>query len=129
VTSPPRVYIVEDDAIIAMELEERMQQMGCVVCGSSARAETALCEVPRFEPDLVLMDNQLTGPMSGMELALRLRRTLPVPIVFLSADPSLAFPTVAPQRIAFVRKPFAASTLRSAVDAVLGGQLTAADAC
>ena len=55
--------IVEDDSIIAMELQERLQGRGYNVCGVSASGQDAIHQANRLRPDLVLMDIRLRGAM------------------------------------------------------------------
>jgi CheY-like chemotaxis protein len=80
--SKVRVYVVEDEALIAMELQDRLAALGFEPCGHSTRAEAALEDIPRLDPDLVLMDVNLAGAMSGVDAACLLReRRLPVILV------------------------------------------------
>jgi CheY-like chemotaxis protein len=79
-----RIFIVEDEALIAMELEDRLVSLGHEVCGHALRGEEALARIPAARPDLVLMDVNLGRGLSGLEVADRLAGQ-PVRIVFLSA--------------------------------------------
>src|SRR5262245_65628877 len=83
--SKPRIYLVEDEALIAMELSDRLTDLGYAVCGRAAYGEKALEEIPVVRPSIVLMDIQLAGKLTGIETALRLRPQIDVPVVFLSA--------------------------------------------
>ncbi|MBX5462592.1 MAG: PAS domain-containing protein [Steroidobacteraceae bacterium] len=83
--SPTRVFVVEDEALIAMELRDRLTDLGYVVMGTASRGEQALEAIPACAPDVVLMDVRLAGTLTGIETAARLRPHLDVPIIFLSA--------------------------------------------
>jgi len=85
-----RVFVVEDEALIAMELVDRLQELGYVVCGRALRGDQALERIPAAEPDLILMDINLGPGPSGIEVAERLRASSDVPVLFLTAysDPS-----------------------------------------
>ncbi len=79
------VLIVEDESIVAMELEEQIKQLECCVMGpvSTAAAALQLCEAN--VPDLVLMDIRIGGPQDGIEAAQTLRRRFGVSIIYLTA--------------------------------------------
>jgi PAS domain S-box-containing protein len=80
-----RIYLVEDEALLAMEISDRLTQLGYEVCGQAARGEQALEEIPQVRPDIVLMDIRLAGKLNGIDTAAKLRQHLNVPVVFLSA--------------------------------------------
>ena len=80
-----RIFIVEDESLIAMEIADRLKELGYGVCGQSARGEKALPQILEVRPDLVLMDIRLAGDWTGVETASRLRQTCDIPIVYLTA--------------------------------------------
>jgi PAS domain S-box-containing protein len=82
---PCNIFIVEDEALIAMEIKDRLKGLGYKVCGVAARGEVALPEIARAKPDLVLMDIHLAGEMNGIETAARLARTSDIPVIYLTA--------------------------------------------
>ena len=51
-----KILVVDDEAIITMQLEERLSAMGYTVTGMAASGEDAVDKARRFRPDLVLMD-------------------------------------------------------------------------
>jgi CheY-like chemotaxis protein len=84
---PLRVLIVEDEVIIAMEIQLRLENAGFEVCGIAATGEKAIGDVREKSPDVVLMDITLRGSMDGLEAAERIRAEGGRPaIVFLSAS-------------------------------------------
>lgn len=103
-----RVFIVEDEALIAMELADRLGISGYVICGRVARGEDALDGIPQANPDVVLMDVRLAGVLTGVETAVKLREASDVPIVFLSAntDPSALASGEIIKPAGYVSKPF-----------------------
>lgn len=113
------VYVVEDEAIIALEIEERLRDAGIDVCGSCADPEVAFEEILRFKPSLVLMDVNLGSKVDGIELAARCRSVLPVKVVFLTAyaDVKMMYPEIVGERV--LGKPFDTRSLLSAVGAAL----------
>ncbi len=86
------ILIVEDDAILAMNLERMVTLQGHNVRGPVASGEDALAFLEEEKVDLVLMDIELAGTMNGIAAAEIISRTFDIPIVFLtgfSHDPLL----------------------------------------
>lgn len=119
--STTRIYIVEDDALIAMELIDRLTRLGYEICGKAARGEQALEEILRINPDIVLMDICPAGELNGIDTAARLRRLLNVPIVFLSAfsDAKLVEEAVGSGVFGYLLKPFEEHELHATLQAAL----------
>lgn len=80
-----RILIVEDDRIVARDIQHQLSRMGHVVVGMSASGEDAVRLACSQQPDLVLMDIRLEGEMDGIEAARRIRDAHRIPIVFLTA--------------------------------------------
>lgn len=81
-----RVLIVEDEVLIAMDLEMRVEGLGYEVVGTAVSEREAVEVARETLPDLVLMDLRLVGPSSGSVAALAIRRELDVPSVILSGN-------------------------------------------
>ncbi len=80
-----RILIVEDDRIVARDIQHQLSRMGHVVVGMSASGEEAVRLACSHQPDLVLMDIRLEGEMDGIEAARRIRDAQRIPVVFLTA--------------------------------------------
>ncbi len=80
-----RIVIVEDEGIVAFQIETLLQQKGYQVIGTFASGIEALQNIESLSPDLVLMDLKLQGEMDGIETARRISEYLDVPIVYLTA--------------------------------------------
>jgi len=80
-----RILIVEDERLVARDLENRLRSHGYTVSGSAASGEAAIAAVERLHPDLVLMDIALAGPMRGTEAARRIWERWHIPVVYLTA--------------------------------------------
>lgn len=115
----PHILIVEDDPIIAADLQDRLEEMGYHILGQVAAGEDA----PRFfdqntPPDLVLMDVHLEGKWDGMETARRILEKHDLPIIFLTSNSDdatfRAAKQVKPQ--AFLSKPFRGRDLKHAIE-------------
>jgi len=86
----PRILIVEDEAIIAADLERRLTRLGCEVVGRVASGEEAVQLATALKPELVLMDINLQGELDGTQTAQRLRNQLQLPVVYLTASSEAA---------------------------------------
>ena len=80
------VLIVEDDEIIQHVLEWRLSSLGYSVCGKAATADDAITLAGEKNPDVVLMDIQLKGPVDGIEAAKVIKNRFQVPVIFLTAS-------------------------------------------
>lgn len=83
--SKAHILVVEDENIIALHLQKRLQNMGYVVPFIFASGEEAIQNVKEAQPDLILMDIQLKGKMSGIEAAQEIRTRFDIPVVYLTA--------------------------------------------
>ena len=83
--APKRLLIVEDEGIVAADLETRLTRMEYVVVGKARTGDEALQKVAATKPDLVLMDIILQGPMDGIQAAQAIQALYPVPVIFLTA--------------------------------------------
>jgi PAS domain S-box-containing protein len=80
-----RILVVEDESIVAEQLQGSLSRMGYDTLPPAATGEEALATAREFRPDLVLMDMKLLGEMNGVEAAGRIRETADIPVVFLTA--------------------------------------------
>jgi len=115
------ILIVEDESIIAMELEDRLNHMGYFVSGSIGNGDTALKKIPELRPDLVLMDINIHGSRNGIETAVLIKEKYNIPFVYLTANNdsetmSRAFES---QPYGFIVKPFRANELKSIIDGAI----------
>ncbi len=83
-----RLLIVEDEFIVAFEIQTILEDRGFTVCGVVASGEEAVAAAERDRPDCVLMDINIRGTMGGVEAARRIHSGLGVPVAFLSGFPS-----------------------------------------
>lgn len=120
-TLPKSVLIVEDEALIAMDLAAILVGFGYSIAGTAASGEDALQLADSLQPDLVLMDITLRGQLDGVETARLLKQRHRVPLVFISAysdgDVLRRASEIGPQ--GFVIKPFAEGHLKRVVKSAL----------
>lgn len=81
-----RILVVEDESIVAMDIQDRLESLGYDVPATVATGERAIEKTEMLRPDLVLMDIQLQGDMDGVQAADAIRRRFGVPVVFLTAN-------------------------------------------
>ena len=80
-----KIFVVEDESIVSLEIQNRLNDLGFDVVGSAASGEKALVKIPVTFPDLVLMDIRLKGSLDGIETAGRLKEWSDIPVIFLTA--------------------------------------------
>ena len=116
-----RILIVEDEFAVAMELEDHLGALGYTVVDHVMTGADAVERAADTDPDLVLMDVRLDGPMDGVEAARTIRESQSVPVVFVTAysdDETLQRATdTAPH--GYVVKPFEERELYAAVEVAL----------
>ena len=119
---PKQLLIVEDDQIIAADLRNKVRRMGYDVVGIAISGEEAIALAQELNPDLVLMDVQLEGPMSGVEAARTIQQRLGCPIIFVTAFPGVFIRDPAQMIPAGIclGKPFSLVQLEAALSAVFG---------
>ncbi|GAB4576360.1 MAG: hypothetical protein Kow0077_32370 [Anaerolineae bacterium] len=115
--TPDRVLIVEDEAIVALDVSRRLTQMGYEVTGMAASGQEALALVAANSPDLVLMDIRLIGPMDGIETANLTRERFDLPVIFLTAhaDTNTLERAKASQPYGYIIKPVETAQLSTSI--------------
>ena len=126
---PPNVLIVEDEHIIAMDLQMALEGIGYGVLGTAASSDEALALAELVRPDVVLLDIRLEGPRDGVELAVAMRARHQVPVVYLTAnrDPATMHRAVQTQPEGYLVKPFDERTVESAIALALQKHAAASD--
>ena len=119
-TKKTKVFIVEDEAIIAMNLKETLLALGYEPCGSAPNRDKAMRQFDSgVMPDVILMDIYLNAPPTGIEFAKELRQSHPhIPIIFLSANSELGTIKDASRAFAYgyILKPFKKQSLMAAIE-------------
>ncbi len=112
-----RVLVVEDEALVAEELRDRLQRLMVDVVAIADTGEQAIRETEQTRPDLVLMDIRLKGELDGIDAAAQIRERFDVPVVYLTAhsDPSTLDRAMRGAPFGYVLKPFQEKDLRIAI--------------
>ncbi len=116
-----RLYIVEDEALIAIEIADRLSALGYEIVGTASRADRALVEIETLKPDLVLIDMRLGEGVTGIGIAQRLHDRGEIPVVFLTAysDPNLLRQAAETEPFGYLVKPFEERELHATVETAL----------
>jgi CheY-like chemotaxis protein len=116
-----KIVIVEDEGLIAADLESRLKKAGYSVPGTADSAQTALDLIEKTSPDLVLMDIRLKGKVDGIEVAGRIRERLDIPVVYLTAyeDQGMLERAGRTQAYGYIKKPIASASLQGAIEIAL----------
>ncbi len=114
----PGILIVEDEAIVALDIQRALGDMGHVVCGVASSADEAVALAEARQPLLVLMDVHLRGPGDGVEAAARIRAGRRVPVVYLTAfaDAETVDRAKRTEPASYLLKPFSDRELRTAIE-------------
>lgn len=114
-----RILIVEDEQLVAADLEAKLTRLGYEVVGLAASGADALRLASEGDPELVLMDVRLQGAMDGIETAKRLKHVTPAPVIFVTAYAQVSSHAKLVGGLT-LSKPFSRDQLSAAVRAVLG---------
>lgn len=79
------ILIVEDESIVAFNLQQRLSHMGYHVPDVAVSGAETLSLVENCRPDLILMDIHIEGAMDGIDVAARIHESYPVPVIYLTA--------------------------------------------
>lgn len=79
------IQIVEDERIVAFNIQKRLEEIGYAVSANVASGEEAIQKAAQTPPDLVLMDIKLKGRIDGIEAASEIQSSLNIPVVYLTA--------------------------------------------
>ena len=111
-----RVMIIEDEAIIAMDISAIVDEMGHTVTGIARTRKEAVALAKSERPDLILADIQLADNSSGIDAVNDILVQFPdVPVIFVTAFPERLLTGDKPEPAFLITKPFSEDQVRSAV--------------
>lgn len=113
-SAPLRVLIVEDEALLAMELEALVEEAGHTVVGWAVSSREALALLDTTEADLAFVDVHLADGPTGIEVAERMRAERGLTVVFLTANPK-RLPENLAGAAGVIAKPYSLSGLNAAL--------------
>lgn len=115
------ILIVEDEFLIAAEIERTLRRLGHNPLEPVDNSEDALAMLAQHPVELVLMDINIEGDTDGIATALMVRRRFATPVVFLTAqsDPATLNRAKLAQPYGYILKPFTDDMLRTQVELAL----------
>jgi len=116
-----RILVVEDQAVVARDLQTRLTRLGYTVVDTTARGDSAIVLAAQHSPDLVLMDICLQGEMDGIAAAdvIRMRYHLPVVYLTAHADDVTVDRARVTEPFGYILKPFDERELRTVIEMAL----------
>ncbi|TAJ44128.1 response regulator [Methanofollis fontis] len=113
-----KILVVEDEAIVAMALEDTLISLGYTVAGSVRTGHDAIQKAGETRPDLILMDIRLDGDMDGVEAAGRIYARFCIPVIYLTAhsDEKTLERAMQTQPYGYLIKPFRQRELYAAIE-------------
>jgi CRP-like cAMP-binding protein len=118
-TAKPRVFIVEDDPIISLDIHQSLKSFGFEIAGSADSGEDTLAKLPTSKADVVLMDISLRGKLDGIQTAEQIN--IAAPLIFLTAlsDETTLQRAKLARPYGYLIKPFDPTELRSTIELAL----------
>lgn len=113
------VLIIEDEALISMELQQIVSGLGHRVCGTATTHKGALEAVDKSRPSLVLADIQLADGSSGIDAVKDILEQISVPVIFITAFPERLLTGERPEPTFLITKPFQPNAIRAAISQAL----------
>ncbi len=117
--SATEVLIIEDEPLIAMQLEDLVSDLGHTVIGTAATRAQAEKIFAERRPALVLADIQLADGSSGIDAVDQMLKLADVPVIFITAYPEKLLTGDRPEPTYLITKPFQEATVRAAISQVL----------
>lgn len=117
----PKILVVEDENIVAIDIEKKLKRFGFSVVGKCRSATQAIEAARKKKPDLILMDVKLAGTMDGIRAAEKIREHQNLPIVYLTAyaDQKTLERIKVTEPFGYIIKPFEDQELFKTIDMAL----------
>lgn len=115
------IMVVEDESIVAKDIQVCLRKLGYNVVGVFPTGEQAVEEAESLNPDLVMMDIMLKGQMSGIEAAHAIRKERDIPVIFLTAytDRNTVDKAKESEPYGYIIKPFKEIDIQTAIEIAL----------
>jgi len=113
------ILIIEDEPIIAFDIEAMVQELGHEVTGIARTHAEAIESVRKRRPGLVLADILLADGSSGLAAVNEILASIDVPVIFVTAFPERLLTGEKPEPAYLITKPFQADTLRATISQAL----------
>ncbi len=113
------VLIIEDETVIAMDLEDMVETMGHRVVGVARSATEAVSLFQLYLPKLILADIHLADGSSGIDAVNTIQTAMNVPVIFITAFPERLIGFKRHETVSLLTKPFKFEDLESTVKMLL----------
>ncbi|MBU4313167.1 MAG: PAS domain S-box protein, partial [Candidatus Omnitrophica bacterium] len=116
-----KILIVEDEAIVAEDIRNSLQNLGYTISAVVSSGEEAITKIKEERPDLVLMDIVLKGDMNGIEATGQIHSRFNIPVVYLTAftDEKTIERAKLTEPFGYIVKPFEDRELHSTIEMAL----------
>lgn len=116
-----KIYIVEDEPIIAETIQTALSKEGYEIAGMSDNAKEALFDIEQLQPDIILLDINLEGTIDGIELAGFIRKKFAIPFIFLTSysDDQTLERVKEQDPAGYIVKPFNERNLKTSIELAL----------
>lgn len=119
--SKNNILVVEDESIVSKDIQQSLKKLGYNISGAASTGEKAILLANETKPDLVLMDIMLKGDMSGIETAEKIKETLNIPVIYLTAyaDENTLSRAKVTEPYGYIIKPFKEIDLHTSIEMAL----------
>lgn len=115
-----KILIVEDEKIVAIDIKYILENEGFQIVGMVISGEEAIEKALELKPDLIIMDIFLRGSMTGIDASKKIKETINIPIIYLTAYEDKATVDKAKETnpIEYLVKPFEEDVLLASIKKV-----------
>jgi len=113
------VLIIEDEPIIALDIEAIVEELGHSITGVARTHKEAVAFVHERKPGLVLADIQLADGSSGLDAVNEILKDINVPVIFITAYPERLLTGERPEPAFLITKPFQEEAVKAAISQAL----------
>ncbi len=112
------IFIVEDESIVAKDIQNSLTKLGYNVVGFANNGKDAIEKIIELMPDLVLMDIMIKGGLTGIEVSEKIKEKMNVPVIFLTAyaDEGTLSRAKITEPYGYILKPFKEIDLHSTIE-------------
>ena len=115
------IYIIEDEPLFLNKMLMLVEKLGYDLSGNTDNSDTAVAEIQKLKPDLILVDIDIAGTMDGVQVVEKLDESMRVAVIFVTSySDEATFERV--KRVnpyAFITKPFDADNLQRTIELAL----------
>jgi two-component system, LytTR family, response regulator LytT len=113
-----KIFIVEDESIVAKDIQNSLTKLGYDVVGFANNGKDAIERIHEVRPDIIIMDIMIKGPLSGIEVSEKIKESLNIPVIFLTAyaDEGTLSRAKITEPYGYILKPFKEIDLHSTIE-------------